>query len=107
MQAKANTEEAKRARAEASGCTWTPSEKGDEGADDPSTNHPHAGPLQGPAASAGGFEGPASTRKPPANGLAGGSSESGNELDSVASPPINDDESGLANEAMQQLKGGK
>jgi hypothetical protein len=104
----ANTEEAKRARAEASGCTWTPSEKGDEGADDPSTNHPHAGPLQGPAASAGGFEGPASTRKAPANGFAAGSSKGGNDSDSVASPPINDDESGLVDEAIQHLKkGGK
>jgi hypothetical protein len=64
-------------------------------------------PLQGPAGSAGDFEGPATTRKPPANDFAGGSSESGNEANPVASPLINNDESGLVDEAIQQLKGGK
>ena len=36
-----------------------------------------------------------------------GSSESGNGLNSIASPPINDDESGLFDEAIQHLKGWK
>jgi hypothetical protein len=36
-----------------------------------------------------------------------GSSESGEGLNSVVSPPINNDESGLVDEAIQQLKGGK
>jgi hypothetical protein len=103
----ANSKEAKQARAEASGCTWAPSEKGDEGTEKPSANHPHADPIVGSAGPAGGFEGPATTRKAPANNFAGGSSESGNGLNSVASPPINDDESGLVSEAIQQLKGGK
>jgi hypothetical protein len=79
----AATEQAKKARAEASGCTWTPSGAGDQGAEKPSANHPHAAPLQGAAGPAGGFWGPATTRKAPANEFAGGSSESRTPSDSA------------------------
>jgi len=86
----APTEEAKRARMEASGCTWAPSGKGEEGSEKPSANRPHAAPIEGAAGPAGGFEGPASTRKAPANDFAGGSCQSGNDQNSVAAEPSED-----------------
>jgi hypothetical protein len=53
-----------------------------KGAENPSANHPPRNPQGGIAGDAGGFEGPATTRKAPANENAGGSRESGAAPDS-------------------------
>jgi hypothetical protein len=108
----ANTEEAWQARDQASGykrrrpaqtgapgCTEPGAEQASAEPENPSANHPPAAPLKGGAVPAGGFSGPATTRKAPANQFAGGSRNGGDGLKSVAGNGVD-----LAGEAIQQLK---
>jgi hypothetical protein len=76
----------------------------------PHQNYPQPHPLKGDEGCEGSFEGNQQPSNYPQEGREDSSRESGKEGHSIAAPRIadaNDDESGLADEAIQQLKGGK